>query len=112
MLLFRSAAIVANSVGTADRGDFVEDCHELVLVVEPGLAIKDHAQSDHAADDGRSAEGIERDGAAHPGAHAGQQLHVAGAHAADGIGRAATGRGRLRSPAGCNPTLPIRAWRG
>ncbi len=40
-----------------------------------------------AADDRRDAKRVEGSAAPHPGADAGQQFHVAGSHAADGIRR-------------------------
>ena len=53
----------------------------------PLAAEQDHQDRDDGADDRRDGERVERRGAPDPGADAGEQLHVARAHAADRVGR-------------------------
>ena len=86
MELFRSAAMAESVFGSRIDGDLGEDCPELVEVVMPFAAKQDHGHGDDPAEDGGDAKGVEGDGRPDPGADAGQQFDVAGAHAADGVG--------------------------
>ena len=111
MELFRSAAVAANVLGIVYDRDLVDDRAELADVMAPLSPEQDHGHGDDAAEDGGDAKGVEGDGGPDPGPDAGQQLDVAGPHAADGVGRQEQSQAEGRADQARGQALPAEAGR-
>ena len=111
MELFRWAAVAANALGPCTTAISLTIVAELVGVMPPLSPEQDHGHGDDAAEDGGDAKGVEGDGGPDPGPDAGQQLDVAGPHAADGVGRQEQSQAQGRAEQAPGQALPAEAGR-